>query len=444
MRKILIIEDDPEVREMLVSSLQPHGFELIEAANGRAGVQLAQVYMPDLILSDIKMEGFDGYAALAAVRYQPLTSTIPFVLMTGHPDEQGRRFAMELGADDYLAKPFTISALLATIRIQLKKQEAIKERALKPAVTRQESIDETPPPQSTPAPAPVHGALLVSDVATPREAARVVADAIPVEAVSRTTAAAGLSPVSMPVNNVETLVETYLRMLNRFHPNLGNTAMRAVALCRTMGETLKLSAADSQDLCWAAALHDISLVGIDREAVGRWLRNPRKVTEEEDAFIKRHPIESQEMLSDVAIFQTAGCIIRAHHENWDGTGYPDGLKGDAIPAPARLLVAAISYCSLHTLGIPALKQLKAHSGTVFDPAAVEAVAEAAVVAKMPKGVREILLNEMKPGQIVAKEIYNSTGMVLIRKGRELTDTLINRVMAINRVAPLDQNVLVRC
>ncbi|MBM3839956.1 MAG: response regulator [Verrucomicrobia bacterium] len=380
MRKILIIEDDPEVRKMLVSSLQSRGFEIIEAANGRAGVQLAQVYMPDLILSDIKMEGFDGYAALAAVRYQPLTSAIPVVLMTGHPDEQGRRFAMELGADDYLAKPFTISALLATIQIQLKKQEAIKDRALKLAVTRHESIDEAPSAQTrTPEPPSaslVQDARSSSEVATPRDAARVVADAIPVPTFSRTAV-----PVSMPVDNVETLVETYLRMLNRFHPNLGNTAMRAVALCRTMGETLKLSAADSQNLCWAAALHDISLVGIDREAVGRWLRDPRKVTEEEDAFIKRHPIESQEMLSDVTIFQTAGGIIRAHHENWDGTGYPDGLKADAIPWLARLLSAAISYCGQHTLGIPAVKQLKTHSGTVFDPAAVQAVAEAAAIAK---------------------------------------------------------------
>ena len=124
MQKILIIEDEAELREMLVTALRPHGFETVEAENGRAGVQLAQIYMPDLILSDIKMEGFDGYAALAAIRYQPLTSTIPVVLMTGHPDEQGRRFAMELGADDYLAKPFTIPALLATVHVQLKKQAA--------------------------------------------------------------------------------------------------------------------------------------------------------------------------------------------------------------------------------------------------------------------------------------------------------------------------------
>lgn len=433
---------------MLVCSLQPHGFETIEAENGRAGVQLAQVYMPDLILSDIKMEGFDGYAALAAVRYQPLTSAIPVVLMTGHPDEQGRRFAMELGADDYLAKPFTIPALLATIHVQLKKQEAIKERALKQEKTRHESIDEPLSAQAKadgpPTPTHAHETAPLPEVATPRAAARVVVDNLPTAAVSRTKIGTDTSSASMPVHNVETLVETYLRMLNRFHPNLGNTAMRAVALCRALAETLKLSGEESQNLCWAAALHDISLVGIDREAVGRWLRNSRKVTEEEDAFLKRHPLESQQMLADVPIFQTTGLIIRSHHEHWDGSGYPDALKQEAIPWLARLLAAAIAYCSQHTLGIPAIKQLKTQAGAVLDPAAVEAVADAVAVARLPKGVREILLNEMKPGQIVAKEIYNSTGMVLIRKGRELTDALISKIIAINRVTPLDQNVLVFC
>ncbi|MBI4661249.1 MAG: response regulator [Verrucomicrobia bacterium] len=448
MHKILIIEDDADVREMLVSSLRPHGFETVEAENGRAGVQLAQVYMPDLILSDIKMEGFDGFAALAAIRYQPLTSAIPVVLMTGQPDEQGRRFAMELGADDYLAKPFTISTLLATIHIQLKKQETIKQRVLNPKTAHFEGLADLGAPEvkadAQPGSAPVEQSALPSEVATPRAAARVLTGRTLGGPLSTAQTESETSRDAVKVQDVETLVETYLRMLNRFHPNLGNTAMRAMPLCRVLAEHAKFSPGELQDLCWAAGLHDISLVGLDREAVGRWLRNPRKVTEEEDAFIKRHPIDSQQMLEDLPIFQGAGRIIRSHHEHWDGSGYPDGLKQEAIPWPARLLTAALFYCSQHTLGTPALRLLRAQAGHTLDPSAVQAVSDAASETPLPKGVREILLNEMKPGQIVAKEIFNSTGMVLVRHGRELTEGLIQRVIAINRVTPLDQNVLVYC
>lgn len=444
MHRILIIEDDPEVREMLVSSLQPHGFETVEAENGRAGVQLAQVYMPDLVLSDIKMEGFDGYAALAAIRYQPLTSAIPVVLMTGQPDEQGRRFAMELGADDYLVKPFTIAGLVATIHVQLKKQAAIRQAVLRQKAGKTQVTGEPGAldgkGRETAGPAMGAEISMPSETASPRIAARFVTGSPPGSAESFVTSKSAVSLEAHSGQSLESLVETYLRMLNRFHPNLGNTAMRSVALCRTLGEILELTNIEVQDLCWAAALHDISLVGIDREAIGRWMRNPRKVTEEEDAFIKRHSIESQQMLEDNPVFVAAGIIIRSHHENWDGTGYPDGLQRELIPWPARVLAAAIFYCSQHTLGSPAIRALKLQTDKMFDARAVEASSK----AHLPSGVREILLNELKAGQIVAKDIHNSTGMVLVHKGRELSDALIAKVSAINRVTPLDQNVLVFC
>lgn len=448
MQRILIIEDDPEVRNSLVDALHRQGFETIEAENGRAGVQLACVYMPDLILSDIKMEGFDGFAALAAIRYQPLTSAIPVILMTGHPDDEGRRFAMELGADDYLSKPFAAGTLMAVIHVQLKKQAALKQQLLSATETRTKEAQEPSPPleRSTQVEdhSPVLEPSLGPEIVTPQGTAKVAVRRVLAGRESDSATRAEEPQFVAAGDTVESYVETYLRMLNCFHPNLGNTAMRAVALCHALEGVCGLSASDSQDLCCAAALHDISLVGLDREAVGRWLRDPRKVTEEEDAYIKRHPVTSQEMLQNVPTFREVGHIIRSHHENWDGTGYPDRLGEERIPRLARLLAAAVFYCSQHALGMPATKQLQAQSGKMFDPAVVETVATAAEKADIPQGVREILLNEMKTGQIIAKEIYNSAGMVLVHKGRELSDSLIHKIAKINRVTPLDQSVLIYC
>lgn len=447
-RKILVIEDDVALRKMVVMALRVNGFETIEAENGRAGVQLAGVYVPDLILSDVQMEGFDGCAALAAIRYQPLTSSIPFLLMTGYPDEKERRFAMGLGADDYLAKPFAVPDLIATIKVHLKKHENIERHALsargvKPDQSRELAELEIEPNREE------SQFLFPAKRLTPAgETSAVTADAITgrmaVTEVPTVEARTDARLAHRSVDDVESLVEMNLRMLNRFHPNLGNTAMRTVVLCRAQAEVLGLSAEDSQNLCWAAALQDISLVGLDQEAVGRWLRDPRKVTEEEHAFIHDHPIESQQMLKGFPIFEAAGRIIRSHHENWNGAGYPDSLKEEKIPWLARLLAVAVGYCSQHTLGAAAIRAVKSRADAMYDPEAVESLVPAAAIAEMPVGKREIFLNQIKPGHVLAKEIRNTMGSVLLRTGRNLNEMLIQKLFAINRVAPLDQRVLVYC
>ena len=178
--------------------------------------------------------------------------------------------------------------------------------------------------------------------------------------------------------------------------------------------------------------------------MGRWLRDPRKVTEEEQAFIRNHPIESQLMLEDSPVLKNAGCIIRSHHENWDGTGYPDSLKHENIPLLARLLAVAVCYCSQHTLDIGAVRMVESVRGSIFDPKAVEALVDAVAIVKIPQGAREVLLNEMKPNQILARRIRNAMGVLLARKDQQMSESLIQKINAINRVSPLDQHVLVYC
>ena len=108
MPKILVIDDDAALREIIQISLEHAGFEVIEADNGIAGVQQACTQLPDLILCDVRMERMDGYRTLAALRQDTATAPIPVILMTGMADPAGMRQGMELGADDYLSKPFAV------------------------------------------------------------------------------------------------------------------------------------------------------------------------------------------------------------------------------------------------------------------------------------------------------------------------------------------------
>jgi two-component system sensor histidine kinase/response regulator len=129
MKKILVIDDEEWLREMMQLALRQRGYEVIEAENGEKGIVTAQKELPDLILCDINMDKLDGYATLSALRSAPTTASIPFILMTGLADQAGMRHGMELGADDYLPKPFTIEALYAAVEARLKKARTIREEA---------------------------------------------------------------------------------------------------------------------------------------------------------------------------------------------------------------------------------------------------------------------------------------------------------------------------
>jgi two-component system, sensor histidine kinase and response regulator len=131
MPTILVVDDDAALREVVRLTLEADGYAVLEAGDGAAGVQLACAHSPDLILCDVRMEGMDGYRMLAALRQHSLTASIPFILMTGQADSRGMRQGMELGADDYLAKPFGAGDLTAAVAARLRKQQAVRDQAEK-------------------------------------------------------------------------------------------------------------------------------------------------------------------------------------------------------------------------------------------------------------------------------------------------------------------------
>ena len=131
MKKILVIDDEEWLRDMVKMALLERGYEVIEAENGAVGIELARRELPDLILCDVRMERVDGYLTLSTLHNEPATASIPFILMTGLADTAGMRHGMELGADDYLPKPFTLESLYAAVDARLKKAQATREDAEK-------------------------------------------------------------------------------------------------------------------------------------------------------------------------------------------------------------------------------------------------------------------------------------------------------------------------
>ena len=126
MKKILIIEDNSDVRENLAEILTLGGYEVFTAENGKSGVEKAMEALPDLILCDIMMPELDGYGVLHILSRQAKTAGIPFIFLTAKAEKDDFRRGMSLGADDYITKPFDDVALLQTIEARLQKSERLQ------------------------------------------------------------------------------------------------------------------------------------------------------------------------------------------------------------------------------------------------------------------------------------------------------------------------------
>jgi EAL domain-containing protein (putative c-di-GMP-specific phosphodiesterase class I)/CheY-like chemotaxis protein len=130
MTKVLVIEDEELVRENLLDLLEAENFDIIAAPNGKIGVNLALSEFPDLILCDVMMPELDGYGVLSTLRQDPIAATIPFIFLTAKSAKSDFRQGMDMGADDYLTKPFTRAELLSAIMNRLEKQATLKKYLL--------------------------------------------------------------------------------------------------------------------------------------------------------------------------------------------------------------------------------------------------------------------------------------------------------------------------
>ncbi|CAG0928947.1 Transcriptional regulatory protein WalR [Thermoflexales bacterium] len=128
MSKILVIDDDTGIRNNLTELLEAEGYEVSSAEDGRRGIQQVRLTLPDLVICDIMMPELDGYGVLTELREDPVTATIPFIFLTAKIENSDLRQGMNLGADDYLVKPFTRTQLLMAIATRLRKQTVITQR----------------------------------------------------------------------------------------------------------------------------------------------------------------------------------------------------------------------------------------------------------------------------------------------------------------------------
>lgn len=318
---VLIVDDAPESIDVLRGVLGGE-YQVKAAIHGALGLELARAAPPDLILLDVMMPEMDGFEVCARLKADPLTATIPVIFVTTLADAGSEGRGLEAGAVDYLTKPY----VPALVRSRVKSHLARYHRHL--------SLEH--------------------------------------EVRART----------------RELSETRLEIIRRlgrageYRDNeTGMHVLRMSHIARLIALRLGMTEAEAELVLQAAPMHDVGKLGIPDSI----LLKPGKLTPAEWEIMKQHTVIGAEIVGDhpSELMQTARMVALRHHERWDGTGYPHGLRGEAIPRIARLVSVADVFDALlsprpykdpWTLAAT-VQELKAQSGRHFEPAAVGALLE---------------------------------------------------------------------
>lgn len=414
-RRLLILDDEEIVLAGLRETLVREGYTVVTASDAFAALDELKKGAFSVIISDYQMPGVTGLEFLAqAKELQPQASRI---LITAVLSLDTVIEAINKGEIyRFIVKPWLREELLATVRnadqrfALLSHSTAVEARS---AVLSRELADKN------------------------RELAAQVAR---IEAQNQS-----LGRLNHALNdNLQHAVKLGLHVLQTFHPALGNQARRVHEICTTLASTIQLSPEQRQILDLAAWLHDIGLVGIPRDLIRRWQDAPESLKEDEQTVINSHPQLGQDLAKFGHHLKEVGVIIRAHHERFDGTGFPDQLKGDEIPWLARLLAVAVDYAASHFDETMAVEAIKQGSGTAYDPEAVRVFVRALPNAAISRKEREVLLSELEPGMVLASGIYTPNGLLLIPEGQLLNEGAIGKILNHNRVNPINQALLVYC
>jgi response regulator RpfG family c-di-GMP phosphodiesterase len=415
LHRILIVDDEQLVLSGLRETLTREGYHVTTATNPFLALDELKQRIFSAIISDNQMPGVTGLEFLAQAKaLQPNASRILITAVLSLDTvidaiNQGEIYR-------FIVKPWLREELLATV---------------KNAVQRYELIDNNTVLQTR--------AVVMNRELT--EANRSLE--LQVARVAEQNESLGQLNQAL-AENLQHSVQLGLHVLQAFHPGLGNQAQRVHQICKALADTLHLPAERRQILEFSAWLHDIGLVAIPRDLIRRWEVSPGSLKPEELAVIQSHPRLGQDLVKFVHHLEEVGGIIRAHHEQFDGKGFPDGLAGEEIPWLARLLAVAVGFAESNLEESIAIESIRQGSGSLYDPEAVRAFLRALPKAAMSRKEREVLLCELAPGMILAKGIYTPNGLLLVPEGQPLNEGAIGKILNHNRTNPIVQSLLVYC
>lgn len=404
--RILVVDDNEAVLDSLGEQLRCEGYDVVCSTTPERALELLHDQSFAVVISDQKMPGMTGTQLLAEVnRLQPHCSRI---LITGILSADTVIGAINQGEIfRFLAKPWLRAELLATVNN---------------AVTRHE--------------------LLVTNEILQSQTAQLNKDLEEkLKELSGKKQALDEANLALQTNFDHSLELGY-RIINTFYPLLGQHTKQVVAICQRMAQSGHFSPEEEQVLVASAWLHDIGLIGFERSLLHRFFSTPEFLTDADRKLLQQHPVYGQALATFVDQLKGVGETIRAHHERFDGHGYPDGLAGEMIPKTARCLAVAVHFVECGVPKDSAVQNILRQSGTAFDPEAVRLFLRAMPTNEVPRTMREVLVEELSAGMKLATGIYSPGGLLLVGEGQELNTLSIEKIKNHNLSHSITQRLLV--
>jgi putative two-component system response regulator len=292
--RILVVDDEARNLKLMEALLKAESYEVETASNGEAALAAVERRKPDLILLDVMMPGMSGFEVAGALKLSPETKGIPIIMVTSLADRQSRLNALNMGAEEFISKPVDRAELWVRVRNLLRLKE-YNDFLANHAIVLEEQVRER---------------------------------------------------TAQLTDSYRQTITTLSRAASYRDEETGAHVRRISYYCDELARILGLDADFRDCLAYATPMHDVGKIAIPDHV----LLKPASFTPQEWEIMKTHTTLGAKMLEgdDSPYLRMGREIALSHHERWDGTGYPHGLKGDEIPLPARLMCLADVYDALRS------------------------------------------------------------------------------------------------
>ncbi len=407
---LLFVDDEPNILSSLKRLFRPQGYRILTAPSGREGLAVMEQETVDLVVSDMRMPEMDGAAFLEQAAHRwPDTERI---LLTGYADLTSTIAAVNQGRIyRYISKPWEDNDILLTIKRALEQKRLEKERQRLEALTRKQNTQLKA----------LNASLEDKVVARTSELQQTVSF---LELAQQSLNESYCSTVEVFSNLVE-MREHHGRGWNR----------RIARQVAQIAELSGMDSEDAQDLYYAALLRSIGKISLSDQLVRKSFST---MNDSEHRIFVQHPLVGAGVLIALEPLQGAAGLIHHQHENFDGSGFPDGLTGEAIPLGARILKVAGDYhdlqhgllLSVHLEPNQACDYLLEQRGKRYDPNVVaffQKVLGRLADSQDKLAERSVKSNGLQSGMVLSRDLMLNDEILLLSRGHRLSEAIIGRI-----------------
>ncbi len=412
--RVLLVDDEEPILNSLRRLLRGQPYEVLLAASGAQALEIMERKPVDLVMTDARMPGMDGATLLAHI-HERYPDTVR-ILLTGYADLSMIIKAINEGKiHRYISKPWNDEELLLTLRQSLAYQHSERERLRLVQLTWDQNEE----------------LKLLNATLEKRVAARTAE-------LQQTADMLDLAYEELKHSYV-TGTEVFSLLVNLRLPPAKQTNRQIIDLVRIYSRAHGLDEASSRDLTMAAALYNIGKLSW----TDSMMTTPSDLLHHTERELYRgYPKQSESLLMTLEPMKDAARLILHHQERWDGSGFPDRLKGEAIPLGSRLLKLAVDFVELqrglilerHMNSDEALVFIRKHSGRFYDPELVEDFVRVCAmylrdVTLGDPTVKVLTTRDLAAGMVLARNLNADNGMLLLNAGKVLNGPLVEKLIA---------------